>query len=208
MSELNHAYQAGGPALLIQTIENNFKIGIDYYVQVDFYSFIDVIDAFGGVYIDVTDATLMNYINGYVSELNHIEGKEEGFSFLSQPGYQLLNGRQALGYSRIRIIGTDFARTGRQRTVLQALITRVKAKPWLVFKAASRVLPDLSTNISDNRMSLLFVEMIPLLAANNIRQFQVPVDHYWSNALMDNGQEVLSIDFANNNEQLRSAIYK
>ena len=206
-NRINHAYQVGGPALLVQTVEENFKIGIDYYMQVDFYNFIDVIDAFGGVYLDVTDATLMNYVNGYVSELNHVEGKEEGYSFLNQPGYQLLNGRQALGYSRIRAVGTDFGRTERQRTVLEALMRQVKAKPFKIFEAVNTVLPNLTTNIDDNRMFLLGLEMAPLLVMNNLVQFQVPAEHYWQNAYMPNGQEVLAIDFEHNNIELRRAIY-
>ncbi len=207
-NRINHAYQVGGPALLIQTIEENFKLAIDAYIQVDFYSFIDVIDAFGGVYIDVTDATLMNYINGYVSELNHVEGKEEGYSFLNEPGFQLLNGRQALGYSRIRAIGTDFARTGRQRTVLEALMRQIKAQPHKIVEAINRVLPDLTTNIDDNRMFLYGLETISLMLLNHISQFQVPAEHYWENAYMPNGQEVLAIDFEHNNIDLRRAIYE
>ena len=50
-NRINEAYSRGGAALLIQTIEENYKLGIDYYAQVDFFSFVDVIDAFGGVLI-------------------------------------------------------------------------------------------------------------------------------------------------------------
>ncbi|MGI6106597.1 MAG: LCP family protein [Lachnospiraceae bacterium] len=205
-NRLNHAYQMGGAPLLITTIENNFGVAVDYYVTVDFYSFIDVVDAFGGVYLTITDEELP-YVNGYVSELNHIEGLPEGTSFLDQSGYQLCDGRQALGYSRIRYIGTDFARTERQRTVLKALLERVKQCPWKIFEAMNRVFPDLTTNIGDNRMELLFLQFIPPALAGRISQFRVPADGCWSNAYTESGQEVLEIDFEQNNALLKSAIY-
>ena len=151
---------------------------------------------------------LAHFDNGYVSELNHLEGKEEGYSFLNEPGFQLLNGRQALGYSRIRAIGTDFARTGRQRTVLEALMRQIKAQPHKIVEAINRVLPDLTTNIDDNRMFLYGLETISLMLLNHISQFQVPAEHYWENAYMPNGQEVLAIDFEHNNIDLRRAIYE
>ena len=205
-NRLNHAYQMGGAPLLITTIENNFGIAIDYYVKVDFYSFIDVIDAFGGVYLTITQEELP-YVIGYVSELNHIEGLPEGTSFPDHAGYQLCDGRQALGYSRIRYIGTDFGRTERQRTVLEALMKRVKQRPWKIFEAMNRVFPDLTTNISDNRMEQLFLQMLPPAISGRVSQFRVPADGCWSNALTDSGQEVLSINFEQNNALLKSAVY-
>ena len=204
-NRINHAYQMGGPALLIQTIEENFKIGIDYYVHVDFYSFIDVIDAFGGVDIEVTDAEFQ-WLNGYVSEINHLEGQPEGYSFLAEPGYQTLNGRQALAYSRIRYDGTDFKRTERQRTVLEALLQKAKKHPLSMIKACRAILPDLTTNISDNEMTKLIMTA-PLYMLYSQSQFRVPADNTWWNDIMGSNQEVLGIDFNANNALLQSAIY-
>ncbi|MBQ8639824.1 MAG: LCP family protein [Lachnospiraceae bacterium] len=203
-NRINHAYQVGGAALLIQTIEENFKVGVDQYVQVDFYDFMEVIDAFGGVELTITPEELP-YVNGYISELNHVEGKEEGYSFLNEAGTQLVNGRQALGYSRIRIIGTDFARTGRQRAVLDALIRKVKSNPLRIITACNTVLPDLTTNISDNEMAALLVSA-PMYLFYSLEQVQVPINGTWWNDKMGE-QDVLGIDFANNNAQLRSLIY-
>lgn len=212
-NRLNHAYQMGGPALLIQTIEENFKIGVDYYAQVDFYDFMDVIDALGGVGVEVT-AEELNYLNGYISEINHKENElagaevyPEGYSFVAAAGYQTLNGRQALGYCRIRYIGTDFGRTGRQRTVLEALFKKAKSSnPLKLFEACRTIMPDLTTNISDDGMTKLIMG-VPMYLFYDVKQNQVPVDGCWWNALMDNGQEVLGIDFTTNNAALRSAIY-
>ncbi len=204
-NRINHAYQMGGAALLIQTIEENFKVGIDHYMQVDFYSFMKVVDAFGGVDIEVTPEEL-GYINGYVNELNYYEGKADGTNYLNEAGYQTLNGSQALGYSRIRYIGTDFGRTDRQRTVLNALIKKVKSNPLAIIPACREVLPALTTDISDNEMSMLLLGL-PFYAFFDVSQCRVPIDNCWWNELMPNGQEVLGIDFDSNNAQLKSAIY-
>ena len=52
-TKMNAAYAWGGPELLIETLENNFKVEIDYYVTVNFENFSKAIDAIGGVYVDV-----------------------------------------------------------------------------------------------------------------------------------------------------------
>ena len=123
-NRINEAYSWGGPALLIQTIEENYKLGIDYYAQVDFFSFVDVIDAFGGVTINVEQPEV-EFINGYIAEYNQVSGIADRDGFVDEqfPGGEItLTGKQALGYARIRKIGNDFARTQRQRTVMNALL--------------------------------------------------------------------------------------
>src|SRR5699024_3160714 len=72
-NRINHAYQMGGAALMIQTIENNFKIPIDSYAKVDFFSFMGIIDKLGGVPITVTQEEL-GYLNGYIAEINTLQG--------------------------------------------------------------------------------------------------------------------------------------
>ena len=71
---LNAAYVFGGPKLLVKTMESNFHIRIDKYARVNFYSFMDTIDAVGGVDIEVTDEEL-EYLNDYVRHQNRLLGK-------------------------------------------------------------------------------------------------------------------------------------
>ena len=102
-TRLNHAYAYGGADLVIDTLEKNFKIKIDKYAQVDFSSFITVVDAVGGVEINVTEEELP-YISNYLLEINRLEGDPQGSGNLKSAGKQLLNGKQALAYSRIRYV--------------------------------------------------------------------------------------------------------
>lgn len=208
-NRINEAYSRGGPALLIQTIEENYKLGIDYYAQVDFFSFVDVIDAFGGVTINVEQPEVQ-WINGYIAEYNQVSGIPDRDGFVDEqfPGGEItLTGKQALGYARIRKIGNDFARTQRQRTVMNALLGNVKkANVVTIYKAVESILPDISTNISDSKMCSLLMQSILYLNFDMV-QARVPADGTWSNAIMGENQEVLAVDFGANKTYLQSTIY-
>ena len=209
-TRLNEAYFHGGPALLIQTIEENYQIGIDYYLHVNFFSFVDLIDAFGGVTIEVTQPELQ-YVNGYIAEYDRLIGAPERDGFLPEPdgfGIRNLTGRQALGYSRIRYIGTDFGRTDRQRTVMKALLEKVRhASPFTILKAVGTVVPQLETNIPQNTLVRLMMGAVRY-AFYDVEQGRCPADGTWSNALMGGDQEVLAVDFSANREYLRNLIYE
>ncbi len=206
-NRINAAFQYGGAALLIQTIEENFKIGIDHYVKVDFFSFISIIDALGGVDIDV-DGDEAYYVNMYLSEINNLLGAEQGDGNLTATGMQTLSGKQALGYSRIRYIGTDFARTGRQREVLNAMIAKAKTlNPWKLLSVCNQVLPELTTDISDSELAWLLMQA-PLFLTYESSECRIPADHTWSNLITGSGMEVLQLDFEANVEILQKAIYE
>lgn len=202
---INHAYQMGGEALLIQTIEQNFKIGIDYYASVDFFSFMEIVDCVGGVEITV-EAEEVQWVNAYVAELNNILGDPEGDQYIDGPGTRTLTGKQALAYSRIRYVGTDFARTERQRTVLNAVIEKSKnANPIQLFRIINIVLPDVSTNMDDHAMTMTLFRSLSYLNYEIVEN-RIPMDGTWWNEDAG-GQEVLGMDFAANIAGLQNTIY-
>ncbi len=112
--KINAAYH-GGPKTLLQTLENNYKIKIDQYVAVDFKSFPKVIDAIGGVTVNVQD---------YEADYIRRTSSQKDFPY----GTATLNGKQALIYSRIRHCDddSDLSRTRRQRSVIKSLIEKAK----------------------------------------------------------------------------------
>lgn len=133
-AKLNAACANGGPRYLVETIENNFKIAIDGYVMVDFDSFVKVIDVLGGVTVDVPT---------YVAEFL-------GDNFPKGNGV-LLNGKQALRFSRVRYSDADgdISRVARQRQVINSLINRCKTASISDINAVSDVvLANIRTNIS------------------------------------------------------------
>lgn len=205
-TRINHAYQIGGAPLLIQTIEENFKISIDDYVKVDFFSFIDIIDCVGGVKINVTNEEVQ-YINLYVNEINTLTNAPQGDGFLTEGGNLLLTGKQALGYSRIRYIGSDFQRTERQRVVLTALLNQIKGSGLSqIGKIIDVVIPDITTSITDTEMTWLILKSM-LYFGYDMEQNRIPMDNTWSNIVVNN-QEMLQIDFSTNIEGLRKTIYE
>ncbi len=116
-AKINSSYFHGGPDALIDTIERNFKVDIDYYVAVDFSSFRDIIDALGGITVPVQD-----YEAAYINRTNpdfHIEAGEA----------VKLTGKQALVFARIRKsdYDSDVSRTRRQRQVITSLIQSAKS---------------------------------------------------------------------------------
>lgn len=115
-AKINSSYMHGGSAALIDTIEKNFKIDVDYYVAVDFSSFRDIIDALGGINVPIQEYEA-NYINRTNPDF-HIE-----------PGESVhLTGKQALVFARIRKsdYDSDVSRTRRQRQVISSLIDSAK----------------------------------------------------------------------------------
>ncbi len=120
----NSAYFLGGPEDAINMLNRNFDLDIEDYVTVDFKAMAKVVDLLGGIEIDVkeNEATEMN---NYIKESADVVGTK---ATTISPGIQTLNGVEALTYVRIRKdVGGDYARTERQRVVIQKLLEKVKS---------------------------------------------------------------------------------
>ncbi len=205
-TRLNHSYAYGGPDLLIDTLEQNFKIEINKYVQVNFFSFTTVVDSVGGVEINVTDDEVQ-YINSYLNEINSLEGRPANEGKLSQGGTYTLDGAQALAYSRIRYIGTDFARTDRQRTVLEKIIEKMKDMSITEMNdLLDTLLPNVTTNLQKDEIFSLILNSASYLGYDR-EQCRVPADNTWQN-LTIRGMSVLGIDFDANIDYIRENIYE
>ncbi len=123
--KLNSSYMYGSDEALLDTIEKDFKIDIDYYVAVDFSSFTDIINALGGLTVEVQEYEA-NYINRTT-----VHTIDYG------PAVKL-TGAQALVFARIRHSDSDsdVSRTRRQRQVITALINSAKGASLSQLSAA------------------------------------------------------------------------
>lgn len=159
-TKLNHAYAYGGPKLAIETINRNFDMNITDYITVNFSALTDVIDALGGVTINVTSEEL-NEVNRYAKDVARINGRE--WPKIEKAGEQTLTGVQATGYSRVRYLkGGDYARAGRQRTVIDAIIKKARhSDPKKLYNAADCFLPQIATSLSGTEFARL-VSFFPL----------------------------------------------
>lgn len=119
-TKLNAAYSYGGAELVRSTIENNYKIKIDEYALVDYDSFPKVIDALGGVTVNVTEKEAA-YLNKTWWKWSRTGNK---ISFTA--GDMKMDGEHALMYCRIRKLDSDVNRTERQRKVIDAIIDKAQ----------------------------------------------------------------------------------
>ena len=147
LNKANSAYSFGGPEAAIAMLNENLDMDIEHYVTVNFNSLIDVIDAVGGVEIEVTEEEIP-YINAYCMEIIDVTGVGSGG--VSEPGLQTLNGVQATAYARIRYTaGDDFKRAERQRMVLTKVIEKLQgASLSQINKIIDKVFPEVSTNFT------------------------------------------------------------
>lgn len=200
--KLNAAYAYGGATLLMDTVVNNFGIPIDEYVCVNFKAFVHIADALGGLKLTVSDreAEAINVI--LESEVNGIMGDEPTDDFLPSGGTFVLNGKQALAYTRIRYVGNaDYERTERQRTVLDQILHKLKhPNPAAIPRILYSAMPELSTNINGVNMYLLSLEMPVKLIAYDMQKLRLPADGTFSDQTAPDGQMVLAVDFDKNHQ--------
>lgn len=206
-NRLNAAYAYGGAELLMETIEANFGIPIHRYALVNFQAFANLVDAVGGIDLELTNDEV-NWINAYLMEYNQLEGKDLATDFLdpSLSGNLHLNGPQALAFTRNRYIGTDFGRTERQRKVLSAVIKKL---PGAVAtnggELADGLFPNLTTNLREGECFNLSLNAWKFLGYEMVQQC-VPLEGTYSNADI-RGMAVLQVDFDANRQFLKSTLY-
>lgn len=171
---LNYTILNGGPASILKTINYNFNLSIDKFVQVDLERLPKIIDVLGGVEIEITDDEL-KYINGYIDNIDKHNGTKT--EHITTAGRQLLNGTQASAYCRIRYTeGRDFKRTERQRDVLNALFVKFKDINLIEVPAMiNEILPLVTTNLTNGEIISISKDALSM-GLSNIEQRRFPSD--------------------------------
>lgn len=204
---INAAYAYGGAELLLDTIEANFKITLDEYVIINFYSFMTIVDKVGGVSIYVT-ADEIKVMQGYIREINKMRGlpEESGMLDESDAGLINLNGKQALAYSRVRYVGSDFARTERQRKVITAIFKKAKSMSFTKLNdLADTLLPKVTTNLSQGDVLIMMLYAKEYLDYE-IVSCRIPAAKTYK-SLRINGKSMIGIDFEKNREYWLESVY-
>ena len=182
-NKLNSAYCTGGPELLKETIENDFKVSIDHTVVVHFDTFEEIIDMLGGVEVEINE-----------KEAEFID------SSLSA-GKVNLTGHQALRFSRIRKIKSDiyghddFGRTCRQRTVLNALFQKYKDMSYTeIVSTVDKVLPKVTTDMSAD-VIVKCAALVFSYGIGDIDSLRIPLDNAYEgkNVYIGNYPRPLSV---------------
>ena len=184
-TRLNAAYHHGGEALLRQTLSNHFDVSIDRTVTVHFSLLTELVDRLGGVEIELTERE-RGALNAMIKDAGSSETVQSA-------GRQTLNGRQALCYSRIRKIDSDFQRTTRQQTLIAAILARMNSlSQWELLKLALAYLPRVDTDLT-----LMDIRTLLPLAVHldevTLHSAQVPFPGTYSEETI-NGMMVLKPD--------------
>lgn len=181
--KLNHAYAFGGPELAVKTINKNFDLNISDFVTVNFSSLPKLIDAVGGVEIDV-DGEELKFINNYINDLNF--KNKTNYATINKTGLQHLNGTQAMAYCRIRYTsGGDYKRSDRHREVLENLIQKSTSISVLKYpELLSELLPMLKTSLSSGEIMNYGVQGVKLV--NSLEQDRYPKDENSEEAMINN----------------------
>lgn len=206
--KLNAAYSYGGAGLLMDTIESNYGVRIDDYILISFAACANVIDAVGGVKLDLTDeeADAVNEI--LISEVNELMGDDRNDDLLESGGEQKLDGKQALSYSRIRYVGNaDFERASRQRTVMTQVLKKAAVNPVAMARIFVTALPELSTNLSVGKSYGYTLRAPFLLIGYQLKTQQIPADDTFYGDDVD-GESVLRVDCDANRQVLKDTIYR
>jgi LCP family protein required for cell wall assembly len=204
-NRLNAAFAAGGPNLLMRTIEYNFDIKIDHYFTVSIASFEMAVDVIGGVDITVNNVNY-NYFNQYQKYKKYLEGmtKEEATN-----GSVMihLSGGEALGFARSRnFYDGDFTRTQHQRDLLTQVLTSFKSLSLEeMHELLKAVLPYVATNMPKNTLKSMVWNVLTYVSYD-ISNARVPCPDGFQFANV-RGMEVLLIDFRKNTEYLKAKIY-
>lgn len=162
--KLNSAYAKGGAQLLCDTIEYNFRVDINHYIKVDFEMFTEIIDALGGIEVEVTEKEA-DFINRTTKQT------------ISSGKKVHLNGEEALVYARIRKLDSDYMRTERQRKIISSIIKKAtKTKFSDLIKMMKDVLPLIESDMSSVTITgMLYMGGVAALAFD-IEQLQMPSD--------------------------------
>lgn len=197
-AKLNAACSHGGPELVIDTIEYNFKIDIDNYVVIDFDIFVDIVNELGGIDVDVSEAEADAMAK---------------FNCIVTPGENVhLDGEQTLWYARIRKCDSDFQRTERQREVVSLLFEKLKTKNVSeLYKLGLNVLQKVQTGFTKDDVKNIILDVknrntILTYLSYDISQMSVPADGTWYDATRK-GQMVLEVDLDKNTQILKEFIY-
>ena len=169
----------GGMEMLDQLILEQFGVEVDYNVEFGFDSFVRVVDALGGVELDLTEAEAA-YLN-----------KQPNLPDSYTEGSNLLDGEAALIFVRTRHSSagdSDFFRTGRQRAVVAAVTEKLRKMDFMqLHSMITDILPMIYTDMTNREILSCALKLLPMAADLKIESQQIPADGTYENARVEIG---------------------
>lgn len=204
--KINSAFTFGGERLSIDTIETNFGIKVDKYATVDFSSFRQVIEALGGVDIEL-NLEEIKYINAQIDVNDQLDVTEFlTYDETKEKQMMHLDGYQALWYARDRgeeslggnpdysFSGDDWDRTSRQRNLIETIVKNLRENASLaeMVSIANKVGPLITTNLKKGDITFLVSNMMTYIDYE-MEEMSLPTLNTWKYATTPDNQSVISI---------------
>ena len=150
--KITDANRIGGPAMMIQSLNQAMDMNISKFVVVNFKAVSDLVNAVGGITVDVQEEEIQQLNKYTVQTANNIGQKT--YKLVESAGEQTIEGVQAVSYGRIRKgVGDDYKRTERMRIVLTKVFEKLKTMNiGKLDDLLDMMLPQVQTNLSNNDM--------------------------------------------------------
>lgn len=193
---LTHIFNYGGASLVTETVRTCFRVDVSSYVRVNFNSVTTLVDALGGIDIEMTAAEAQYFNDGIV--------KQPG---VFHAGWNQLDGYQALCYARLREIDSDWTRIQRQRRVILAMVEAMKSASLLELnELLDLALPLVQTNMTKLEIASLMTYAPNLLGAS-FDQMTIPADGTYGVMTGMGGRTLYAVDFEANAQILQAFLY-
>lgn len=197
---ITHTFRYGGARLTMDTVAECLNLDVDHYVRFNFNSFVQIVDAVGGVDIELTEteAAALNWEIPSNSML--IIGKVHA-------GLNHLDGYTALQYARLRAIDSDWHRIVRQRTVIQAVLNQIQhASVTELDDLLNTVLPLVQTNFTKSEIAALLVQLPGFLGVQT-EQMSLPVEGTYGVRTGMDDRTMYDPDWQTNSDILKDFLY-
>lgn len=200
--KITHACAYGGPEMSMKSLNQAMDLNISNYVVVNFKAVADLVDAVGGIEVDVQQYEIQQ-LNKYTKETANNIGRKK-YKLVESPGVQTLEGVQAVSYGRIRKgVGDDFKRTERMRTVMSLVMDKMKEMPFKEIKKLIKIMtPQVQTNLTKgNILGLAF----------RLPQYNISTGDGWpykvTTGSLNGGSYVFPSNLANNVKELHAKLF-
>ena len=195
---LTYAYQYGAGPFMVETIEKCFKVDLAGYVHVGFESFPQVINAIGGIDVELNQSEIYNLsvTYQYSPDLHEMS-----------PGMNHLEGEVAYGYCRLRDSDDDWARQGRTREAVQAMVNKLKTLSITdLNKLMNEVLPLIETDLTNAQLTSLMMSAPKFVNATVTQLMEPAKDKTWSYQT-GRGAFMIGCDFKECAAEIQEFIY-
>lgn len=193
--KLRNAYAYGGPTMLMDTITNEFGIPIDEFICVGYSAYINLVNALGGLEMDVSEQTVQQINRVLKDEINMKLRADDQSDLLRHSGEVVLNGKQLLAYSRMQN-SDGFDKINLQDIVLKGILDKLKSADFSTLSdIAKDAFPVLWTNMSTLKLYGLTITLPIQLIRYDFQTLQLPGQNTYQSFISESGEKGFTVDY-------------